>query len=79
MKKIQIQLPEPLYNETKTLAQSLGISVAEICRRGAEYIASTHRHVLEASRQKWQLPEAKQLGAAKTSHEDWREIANERD
>ena len=42
MIKTQIQLPDDLYKEVKELARSKELSIAEICRRGLEYMLSLY-------------------------------------
>lgn len=76
MTKTQIQLPDNLYREVKRIANEQEWSLAEVLRRGAEHMVNVYppRHPTT----QWQLPKGRNLGRIKISHEDWREIANER-
>ena len=73
MVKTQVQFPEPLYRELRRVAAELGWPLAEVVRRGAEYMVRSHppRHGAGS------LPPAYDLGDVRVSHEDWRELANE--
>ncbi len=42
MIKTQIQLPDALYKEIKRVAREREMSLAEVLRRGAEYITSVY-------------------------------------
>lgn len=78
MKRTQVQLPEPLYQQVKQLAARLDWSITEVLRRGAEYMVRTHR-IPETSTpgEGWKLPTAMPLGAFRAPHDEWRELANE--
>lgn len=73
MIRTQIQLPAPLYQEVKRIAQEQEMSLAEVVRRGVEQM---RRMYPPRSRRGWSLPAAKNLGAFKTPVTDWREAAN---
>jgi len=74
MRRTQIQLPEPLYRELKRVAEQLDWSLAEVLRRGAEYIVRCYPEP-EPDAQEWQLPDPVTLGSFQASVEDWRELA----
>lgn len=57
MIKTQIQLPDRLYQEAKRVAQEREMSLAEVLRRGLEYITRVYPPLHETAGQKWQLPE----------------------
>ncbi|MEZ7957562.1 MAG: hypothetical protein QMC23_12310 [Rubritalea sp.] len=42
MIKTQIQVPDELYKKAKEIAKAKGWSLAEVVRRGLEYMARTH-------------------------------------
>ena len=77
MIKTQIQLPDELYKEVKELARSKELSIAEICRRGLEYMLSIHP-VKTDRKEKWEMPEPKTLGDPKIHFSQWRELAHDR-
>ena len=67
--RTQIQLPQALYEEVKRVAREREMSVAEVVRRGVEYITRTYPPV--ACNEPWRLPSASDLGAFKTTPEEW--------
>ena len=69
MVRTQIQLPETLYQEVKRVARERGMSVAEVVRRGVEYITRTYPPV--ACDETWSLPAPSDLGAFKTEPDEW--------
>ncbi len=73
MIKTQIQLPETLYRELKRVAQEREMSLAEVIRRGAEYITQVYRP-LDGPRQEWKLPGPFDLGVKSDpfATPDWR-------
>ena len=75
MVKTQIQLPDRLYQEAKRVAHEREISLAEVIRRGVEYITKTYPP-LDEPRSEWQPPQPRKLGSFKASVRDWRELAN---
>ncbi len=78
MRRTQIQLPEPLYQEVKRVSELLDWSLAEVLRRGAEYIVSCYPPTKQ-DRETWSIPEPVDLGAFQSPVEDWRELAWEAD
>lgn len=76
MMKTQIQLPDEMYARLKRLSARLEISMAEILRRGAAYVLSVHAEEV-TSEDKWQLPEALDLGLPQVPVENWRALAHE--
>ncbi len=73
MKRTQAQLPESLYDKVKRVAEEQEWSVAEVLRRGAEYMVRcypTHRAT------EWRPPEPQSLGPFKAPAESWRELAD---
>lgn len=77
MRKTQIQLPEPLYGEVKRVARERDWSLAEVLRRGAEYVVRCYPS-RQGQEDAWRLPDGRDLGAMRVSFEDWRELAQER-
>ena len=76
MIKTQIQLPDRLYREAKRVARERELSLAEVVRRGVEYITHVYPR-LAAEAQPWTPPHPHHLGEFKASPEDWRLLANE--
>ncbi len=74
MIKTQVQLPDELYKEAKRVAREREISLAEVMRRGIEYITSVYPPL--CSTQDWSPPEPQHLGSFVSSPGDWREMAN---
>lgn len=73
MKRTQVQLPETLYAEVKRLAHEQEWSVAEVLRRGAEYMVSCY----PARQEEWQPPGSQAMGPFLSSPEQWRELAED--
>jgi hypothetical protein len=61
--KTQIQLPDDLYDQVKRLAASKEWSMAEIFRRGAEYMVSLYLD-REEQPHGWAPPAAMDLGGS---------------
>lgn len=61
MIKTQIQLPDGLYHDLKRLAAAREWSLAEVLRRGGEYMVSVYP-VESASGGGWHLPEPLDVG-----------------
>lgn len=74
MIKTQIQLPDKLYHELKRLAAARQWSLAEVLRRGAEYILSVYP-VEPIPPSEWRLPSAMDLGWMGLTEEQIREEA----
>ena len=61
MKRTQIQLPDELHDRARKLCESREISLAELARRGIEYILSVY-NVAPEDGQSWQPPTPRRLG-----------------
>ncbi len=61
MTRTMIQLPDELYRASKGLSDRLEISLAELVRRGLEYMIAV---APAATAEAWTLPEARSLGGA---------------
>lgn len=61
MIRTQIQLPEDIYRRAKRLADAREISLAELARRGLEYILSVYPAETKGT-DEWQLPKPMRLG-----------------
>ena len=59
MTRTQIQLPDDVYARAKKVAESREISLAELARRGLEYILSVYA---PESAGDWQPPTPRRLG-----------------
>lgn len=56
MIKTQVQLPDALYREAKRVAEERELSLAEVLRRGVEYVVRTYPPL--GARRSWSLPRA---------------------
>ena len=75
MIRTQIQLSETLYAEVKRVAREREMSLAEVVRRGVEYITRAYPPVERG--EQWRLPAPSRLGAFAAQPEDWRMIVND--
>ena len=76
MIKTQIQLPEGVYRRLKQISLQIDLSLAELIRRGAEYIVNSYDKPPDKD---WEFPV---LGNSKFKSSDsskWREWANNRE
>jgi hypothetical protein len=74
MTRTQIQLPDEVYARAKRLCEAREISLAELARRGIEYILSVYTPTL-ASPGEWHLPKPRNLGWKGLSHAEVKEQA----
>jgi len=77
MIKTQVQLPDELYKEAKRVAREREMSLAEVMRRGLEYMSRVYPPLDKDT--PWQPPTPDHLGGFLSSVEDWRNIANTRE
>ena len=78
MKRTQIQIPDPLYDEVKRVADLQEWSVTEVLRRGAEHMIRCYPpHKTRDA--EWRPPSPRAMGAFRAPAERWRELANEPD
>lgn len=61
MTRTQIQLPDEVYARAKTLCEAREISLAELARRGIEYILSVYAPDPGADLE-WRPPKPRKLG-----------------
>ena len=61
MTRTQIQLPDDTFARAKKLCEAREISLAELARRGIEYILSVYDPEPDANRE-WQPPKPRRLG-----------------
>jgi hypothetical protein len=59
MTRTQIQLPDDIYARARKLAEEREISLAELARRGLEYILNVYA---PQSTEEWQPPTPRRLG-----------------
>lgn len=70
MIRTQIQLPDQLYKAAKDVAKSREVSLAELIRRGLEYMVTVSPEKTDAE---WTLPEPFHLGGSDPfADPDWR-------
>ena len=74
MVKTQVQIPENLYKEAKRIAREREMSLAEVVRRGLEYMTQVYPPL--SSSEAWSPPKPRHLGSFLTSPDEWRELAN---
>ena len=61
MTRTQIQLPDDTFARAKKICEAREISLAELARRGIEYILSVYAQE-PAAKQAWTLPKPRRLG-----------------
>lgn len=72
MIRTQIQLPDPLYRQARQVARGREISLAELVRRGLEYMISVAPES-DAGKGQWNPPAPRHLGGKDPfSDPDWR-------
>lgn len=74
MIRTQIQIPDELYEQARQLADAKEISMAELTRRGLEYMVSIYPAKTPVS-VSWKLPEPRNLGWRGLSHAQIRSAA----
>jgi hypothetical protein len=74
MTRTQIQLPDEVYARAKKLCEAREISLAELARRGIEYILGVYS-VGSANADEWQLPKPRDLGWKGLSHAEVKQQA----
>ena len=73
MTRTQIQLPDTLYAQAKSLAQAREISLAELVRRGLEYMLAVSATAKLPETGEWPLPKPMYLGSRDPfADPDWR-------
>jgi len=73
MKRTQIQIPDQLYALARDVAAQKEISMAELVRRGLEYMVAV-THGTEKEQKEWELPRARALSSNDPFAEPyWRE------
>ena len=78
MVRTQIQLPDALHEQAKTIADQQEMSLAELVRRGLEHMVRLYG-AAEAPTPDWTLPDPLPLGDLLAPVEDWRDLANATD
>ena len=74
MTRTQIQLPDDTFARAKKLCEAREISLAELARRGIEYILSVYAQE-PGKDDEWQLPKPRNLGWKGLSHAEVKEQA----
>ena len=69
MTRTQIQLPDETYARARKLCEAREISLAELARRGIEYILSVYSTEVDAN-QEWHPPKPRNLGWMGLSHKE---------
>jgi hypothetical protein len=76
MVRTQVQLPDELYQDAKRVAEEHELTLAEVVRRGLEYMVRIYPP-RGAAGTEWQLPQPRRLGAFLAPEDQWRTLANE--
>jgi hypothetical protein len=71
MKRTQVQIPEPLYQEVRRVALLRDWSISEVFRRAVEDLVAQYPAVKSAD--EWRLPEPRAMGLPLVAPEDWRD------
>ena len=74
MIKTQVQLPDELYREAKRVAAEREMSLAEVMRRGIEYMTRVYPPL--KFKKEWAPPLPGHHGSFLSSCRVWRELAN---
>ena len=74
MTRTQIQLPDETYARAKKLCEAREIPLAELARRGIEYILSVYAPESDANRE-WHPPKPRRLGWKGLTDEEIKEEA----
>jgi predicted transcriptional regulator len=78
MKRAEVELPDPLYQQVKGLAQEKHLSISDLLRQAAEQLVQRQAQTPPGTRaDNWHFPEGRHLGAFLAPAEDWRLLANE--
>ena len=77
VKRAEVQLPDPLYQQVEGLAQQLHLTVPEVLRRAAEQLVHRQGGVPPRANGDWRFPEGRHFGPFRAPVEDWRLLANE--
>jgi hypothetical protein len=67
MTRTQIQLPDDVYDRARKVCESREISMAELARRGFEYMLSIYAPAQDTGGE-WQPPKPRNLGWKGLSH-----------
>ena len=72
MKRTQVQIPDPLYEDIRRIAERRDWSVSEVFRRAVEaYVAEVPEVGGEGA---WAVPQPREMGEPKVSPGQWREL-----
>ena len=77
MKRTEVQLPDPLFEQVAGLARELKLSVPDLLRRAAEELVQHQSQPVPNEPSAWEFPEGCELGEFLAPVEDWRLAANE--
>ena len=77
VKRAEVQLPDPLYEQVEGLARELNSTIPELLRQAAEQLVQSRSRVQPKPDGDWRFPDGRHLGAFRAPVEDWRLLANE--
>ena len=72
MKRTQIQIPDPLYEQVRRVAELRDWSISEVIRRAVEGMLAELPEA--AGPGGWQPPEPRRLGKPRVPPERWRDL-----
>ncbi len=72
MKRTQVQIPDPLYEDVRRIAERRDWSVSEVFRRAVEeYVAEVPELGEEGG---WVLPKPREMGEPRVAPDQWRDL-----
>jgi hypothetical protein len=77
MKRAEVQLSDPIYQQVEGLAVQLHLTVPELLCQAAEEMVRRQARPKPKANCDWRFPEGRHLGTFCAPAEDWRLIANE--
>jgi hypothetical protein len=77
MKRTEVQLPDPLFDQLSGLARELQLSVPDLLRRAVEELVQQQMRPVPKEQSAWEFPEGRDLGQFLVPVGDWRLAANE--
>ena len=72
MKRTQVQIPDPLYEDVRRIAERRDWSVSEVFRRAVEEYVSEVPELGEEDG--WVLPKPREMGEPRVAPDQWRDL-----
>ncbi len=73
MKRTQVQIPDPLYEEVRRVAGLRDWSIAEVVRRAVEQLVAQYPGIKKAETP-WQQPAPRSFGTPAIPPDRWRDV-----